>query len=318
MLKRRWVVKSPTKGKWIYMPQFVSVLRTMEKIIYENILKPLKFKEIICSTLVDGENIWLKSGHLEGVPMEIYYIAEPISRDPVVWEEFIDKLKITKKIDYHSFKNLLNLRPLKGLTYAQCPIIYYTLRGKTIAENSLPLKIFDRTQISFRYESGGRHGIERTDEFHRIEIVYLGRKEELLELRDKLINIYKKIFNEILELEWRMAWVTPFYMQQSGLYGIEDKKRIKGTIDFEAWLPYRGDREESEWLEFQNLSIVGDKYTKAFNIKAQKDELWSGCSGIGLERWAIAFLSQHSIDPKNWPTNFKKYLNKIEKGFEFC
>jgi seryl-tRNA synthetase len=105
-------------------------------------------------------------------------------------------------------------------------------------------------------------------------------------------------------------------MQQSGKIG-DKGTQDTGTIDFEAYMPYRGDRKKSEWLEFQNLSILGDKYIKAFNIKAQKSKLWSGCSGIGLQRWTTAFLAQKGLDPDNWPKEFKKYLGKLPKGIEF-
>ena len=137
------------------------------------------------------------------------------------------------------------------------------------------------------------------------------------------------MFNDILELEWRVASVTPFYMSHSGMGDVasaEGEKRKEktladapetGTLDFEAWLPYRGTREDSEWLEFQNLSIVGKKYTDAFNIKAQKADLWSGCSGIGLERWTVAFLSQKGMDPANWPKAFQSRIGKMPTGVEF-
>ena len=111
-----------------------------------------------------------------------------------------------------------------------------------------------------------------------------------------------------------MAQVTPFYLQQAGKLAEEDES--SGTIDFEAWLPYRGDRNE-EWLEFQNVSLVGEKYVKAFNIKNQKSTLWSGCSGIGLERWTTAFLSQKGVDPEKWPSSFKKYLSILPDLPEF-
>ncbi|MCK5254005.1 MAG: serine--tRNA ligase, partial [Thermoplasmata archaeon] len=174
------------------------------------------------------------------------------------------------------------------------------------------------------YESGGRHGIERVDEFHRIEPVYIGTIDQLVELREGLIERYKHVFNDILELEWRMAWVSPFYLQQAGMAAGEDEGGDEGPdtgsddrIDYEAYLPYRGSREESEWLEFQNLSILGDRYTSAFTIKAQRGELVSGCSGIGLERWTGAFLAQKGLDPENWPQGFKEYLPSLPKGFTF-
>ena len=316
MIRRGWLVQGPTKGKWFYRPQAAAIVRAMEKIAIEEVLKPLGFQEVIESHIVPFE-IWLKTGHLEGMPGEIYYVCEPRTRDIAEWERFIDLVKITREIPEDELRRNVSL-PRAGICYAQCPVIYWSLKGKTLADDSLPLLVFDRTAISGRYESGGRHGIERVDEFHRIEPVYIGKPEQLIELRDKLIERYKRVFNDILDLEWRMAWVTPWYMQQAGKVEVEEGygESIIGTIDFEAWLPYRGDRESSKWLEFQNLSILGDKYVKAFNIKAQKGELWSGCSGIGLERWVAVFLAQKGLDPENWPEGFRRYLDKLPEGIK--
>jgi len=152
------------------------------------------------------------------------------------------------------------------------------------------------------------------DEFHRIEPVYIGTKDQLMKLKEDMIDRYKHVFEDILELEWRMAEVEPFYLQQSG-GGTAEEGTEEGTVDFEAYLPYRGDREESEWLEFQNLSIFR-KYTKAFNIKSQTKELYSGCSGIGLERWTAAFLAQKGLEPSKWPKGFKERYGEPPKGLK--
>ena len=312
MQKRGWI-KLLGKGKWFYMPPAAAIMRAMEKIALQEVVLPLGFKEVIEPMHVSFDT-WLKTGHLEGMPGEIYYICEPKSRDEQQWEHFIDLVKITREVPTEEL--LKNLKaPKEGVVYAQCPNIYASLAGKTISEDALPLLLFEHSVPSDRYEAGGKHGIERVDEFHRIEVVYIGTKEQLLELREKLIARYKHVFNDILDLEWRMAKVTPFYMQQAGMVGIEEEE-AKGTIDFEAWLPYRGDRSK-EWLEFQNISIVGEKYTKAFNIKGQRSTLWSGCSGIGLERWMVSFLAQKGLEPENWPQSFKKYLAKLPEMPKF-
>jgi len=314
MAKLGWVQQGPTKGKWFYRPQATAILKTMEEIAIKEVLKPLGFQEIIESHIVPFD-IWLKTGHMEGMPGEFYYVAEPITRDAEKWERFVDLTKITKEIHVDELKKNIGA-PNAGICYAQCPVIYWSFKGKTVSEKSLPILVYDNTAVSGRYESGGRHGIERVDEFHRIEPVYIGTREQLLSLREKFLERYKHVFNKILDLEWRMAWVTPWYMQQAGKVG-DTGTQDTGTIDFEAYMPYRGDRKKSEWLEFQNLSILGDKYVKAFNIKAQKSELWSGCSGIGLERWAAAFLAQKGLDPDKWPAGFKKYLKELPDGIEF-
>lgn len=312
MQKIGWI-KLMGKGKWFYFPPSAEIMRTMEKIALQEVVLPLKFKEVVQPMHVSFDT-WIKTGHLEGMPGEIYYICEPKNREIEEWEEFVDLLKIKREANAEEI--LKNLKPPKsGVCYAQCPNIYSSLAGKTIAEDSLPLLLFDRSVPSDRYEAGGKHGIERVDEFHRIEIVYIGTKEQLLDIREKLIERYRHVFENILDLEWRMAKVTPFYLQQAGIARKEEDE-IKGTIDFEAYLPYRGDRSK-EWLEIQNISIVGEKYIKAFNIKSQRSKLWSGCSGIGLERWMVAFLAQKGIEPDKWPSGFKKYLPRLPEMPKF-
>ena len=112
-----------------------------------------------------------------------------------------------------------------------------------------------------------------------------------------------------------MAWVTPWFMAQEGLTGLAGQKEV-GTIDFEAPLPYRG--KDGEWLEFQNLSVNGDKYPKGFNVKSQSGkDVWSGCSGIGLEMWASTFLAQKGFEQKDWPDKFTEKVGEMPKGIRF-
>jgi seryl-tRNA synthetase len=316
MLRRLWVRNGPTKGKWFLGPTAAHLLRTMERIAREEVLHPLGFQEVVASH-VDAFETLLKTGHLEGLPGELYYVVEPKSRDPARWERFTDLIKITRQVPREELQGLVT-GPTGVLNYAQCPMIYWWLSGRTIATESLPLKVYDRAAISNRYESGGRHGLERVDEFHRIEPVFIGAPADLVALRAQLLDRYARVFDSILELEWRTAWVTPFYLQQSGGVGLEEgESQVKGTIDFEAYLPYRGTRTDSEWLEFQNLSIVGDKYTRPFTIRTQKGELWSGCSGIGLERWLTAFLAQKGLDPQGWPDAFRRYAGELPAEVRF-
>ncbi|HZY70423.1 MAG TPA: serine--tRNA ligase [Thermoplasmata archaeon] len=316
MLKRHWLRSGPTKGKWFLGPRAAHLLRTMERIAVEEVLRPLGFQEVVQPHHDTFETL-VKTGHLEGVPGEFYYVTEPRSRDPADWETFTDLVAITRQVPHAELAKLVS-PPSAVSCYAQCPTTYWWLSGRTIATESLPLLVYDRASISNRYESGGRHGLERVDEFHRIEPVYLGTAAQLTELRTKMLEKYRRVFDSILELEWRTAWVTPFYLQQSGGVGGEaDGERVTGTIDFEAYLPYRGERTKAEWLEFQNLSIVGEKYTKAFTIRAQKGDLWSGCSGIGLERWLTSFLAQKGLDPEGWPDGFRKFVGEWPADVKF-
>ena len=288
----------------------------MERIALHEVLQPLGFQEVT-QPHHDSFDVLLRTGHLEGVPNEFYYVVEPRTREPQTWERFSDLVAITGQVPEEELKTLVT-GPTAVLCYAQCPTIYWWLSGRTLSERDLPLKVFDRAAVSNRYESGGRHGLERVDEFHRIEPVYVGTPAQLADLRARLLERYAHVFDDILELDWRTAWVTPFYLQQSGGVGLEDEEeRVRGTIDFEAYLPYRGPRDRSEWLEFQNLSVVGTRFTKAFTIRSPREELWSGCSGIGLERWLTAFLAQKGPEPDGWPVRFRDYVGDLPRELEF-
>ena len=218
---------------------------------------------------------------------------------------------LTNEVPLDMIKEKID-NPIGGMCYAQCPPFWTFLQGETLPDDIFPVKVFDRSGTSHRYESGGIHGIERVDEFHRIELLWVGTKEQVIEHSEKLQERYKYIFNDILNLQWRNAWVTPWFMAQEGLTGLSETREA-GTIDYEAVLPYNG-----TWLEFQNLSVNGDKYPKGFNVKLQsKGDLWSGCSGIGMERWASVFLSQKGLDMNDWPEKFQEKVGELPEVFRF-
>jgi seryl-tRNA synthetase len=310
MEKRGWIKKFDV-GVWLHNPISTKILATLRKIAIDEIIEPLGFEEVILPKTTPLD-VWMKTGHVPGSSNSFYYVSRPKSLDPAFWEDFADYVKVTQKIPYDMLTTKITA-PTAGICFAQCPPLYWYFQKKTIPLDELPLKYFDNSGVSYRWEGGGLHGLDRDSEFHRIELIWIGTKDQTIEIKEQLLEKYKHVFNDILDFEWRMAWVTPWYMQQAGQVGTEESK-IKGTIDFESWLPWRGDREKSEWLEFQNLTIAGTKFSDAWKIKTQKgEEVWSGCSGIGLERWMVTLLSQKGLNPEKWPKEFRKRFGKMPR-----
>ena len=57
---------------------------------------------------------------------------------------------------------------------------------------------------------------------------------------------------------------------------------------------------------------------KGFNVKSQSNQqLWFGCSGIGLERWASAFYAQKGLDPDGGPAAFREIVGELPEGIRF-
>jgi seryl-tRNA synthetase len=310
MERRHWIRHGSSRGQWIYGPQPIQLFRAFSSLVEDEILGPFGFSEMVFPK-VDTWDVLSRSGHAKGVYPEIYYVCTPKTRDPGFWEDVADTYKVTGEVPVGMLRDRID-GPIGALCYAQCPSFWPFVQGRTIANTSLPVKIFDRSGTSHRYESGGIHGIERVDEFHRIELVWFGTVEQTTRLAEELHRAYTRVFNELLELEWRCARVTPWFMAQEGMVGPCGCDSV-GTTDYEAYLPY-----SAGWLEFQNVSVNGDKYPKGFNVKIQSgEECWSGCSGIGLERWTAAFLSQKGFDPAGWPPAVAQRVGALNEVFRF-
>jgi len=314
LLKRNWIKRTPHRNQFIIGPQVTELYEGLKRAYVDVVYKSLGFVEMIFPKIVTWDT-WKKSGHVNGLyysGFTPYLFTTPKSAAPEEWENITDIIKITGEIPFEKLAEKLE-PPRGGLAFAQCPPFWHYIEGETIASESLPIKVFDWSGPTYRYESGGAHGFERVDELHRIETLWVGTKEQTIETAAKVKERLRVLMEDVFELQMREAWVTPWFMEQSGLTKLADEERmIVGTTDLEAYLPYDG-----RWLEVQNCSNNGDKYPNGFNVKSQKEELWSGCAGGSLERYMSAFLAQKGFDEDKWPKSFKKYLNKLPDGIVF-
>jgi seryl-tRNA synthetase len=255
--------------------------------------------------------VGLKTGHLRGTVNSMLFASFPKSYDIREFEDVIDLMYVLGEVPVEELARKLE-PPSSFLCFAQCEPFYQFFSREVVSDDTLPVKWFDRSGPSYRWEAGGLYGIERLVEFHRVEVVWMGEPEQVVEIRDQLLEGYRRFMDEVLDLEWRWAWVTPFYLEQAG--EVEEKLEVDvnqpGTIDFEVWLPYKGPREDRKaWLEVGNISIHGTKFVKPFRIKHNKGKtVWTACSGFGSERWLLSLLSQKGFDPSAWP---RKLLEKL-------
>ena len=320
MQEANWIQRTNYRNQWVLTPTITALAEALKQIMIDYIYKPLGFDQMMIPKLVDW-SIWLRSEHAEGIyqgGFEPYFVVQPKDPTPEYFEEIADYITITKTIPEDKLFEKIT-PPIGGLSYAQCPPFWALLQGKTIAKESLPIKVYDWSGPTYRYEAGSAYGFERVDELHRIETLFIGSPEQTKEIGEKVRNNLRKIFEEILDLEVRESRVMPWWLQQSAHESEADTDDlVVGTIDWEAYMPYRGSREESEWLEIQNISIIGQKYPKGFSVKAEGNiELWSGCGGGSFERFLTAFISQKGLDQKNWPEKFKKYIDKLPEPIKF-
>jgi len=305
-------IKRFSIGQWIYTPPAIYLINMIKQLFLEEVVKPLGFEEVVFPKIYPPE-IGLKTGHLKGTINSMLFASLPISYDISAFEELIDYMSVMNEVPQEDLRDYLR-PPSYFLCFAQCEPFYQFFSGEIVDDRALPIKWFDQSGPSFRWEAGGLHGVERLIEFHRIEVVWLGKPEQVVEIRNQLLERYEHFMDKVLDLEWRWAWVTPWYLEHAGVIEkISEEINRPGTIDFEAWLPYKGSRDDAKaWLEIGNISIHGTKFTDPFKIKYSKKnvKLWTGCSGFGVERWMLVFIAQKGFDPENWPSKPREYVKK--------
>jgi seryl-tRNA synthetase len=77
----------------------------------------------------------------------------------------------------------------------------------------------------------------------------------------------------------------------------------------EIYLPYKKD-----WTEVGSYNVHMDKFVRSFRIKEAKNrEIWTGCCGFGVSRWAVAFLAQHGLEREKWPEIIKERMREVSE-----
>lgn len=310
-----WIRRTHSKGQFVYGRNFTSLVNALKGILVEHLYEPLGFREMVFPKF-EPWDVPKKSGHAKSIYPDAYYVMVPKVSSPKEWEEAMDYFRITGEI--HKESIMRRVDSVGILTYAQCPPFWQFLEGKVVKEESLPLKVYDWSGPSYRNEAGGTQGIARVEEFHRAETLFIGLPEQVVKMAKEVEEKLTFILDNLLELEIKKYTVVPWWMAQEGDKKLSDKATEGvGTVDFEAYLPYRGEKDKSEWLEIQNISVIGEKYPKAFSVKSSKGELWSGCGGGSFERWICALLAQKGFEEKNWPAEVRKRV-RVEEEVKFA
>lgn len=309
-----WAKRYPGRGQWIFTPPMTALLRALADLIIEKVAKPLGFEEWMFPRLMPMEVFKKLSTYVEHLPEGLFYVCAP-PREPAAFEDFKREYALRREIRTDLLKNILE-PPGYVLEAVQCPPFYQFFSGEIVRLEDLPVKAFDLLGgWTWRNEAGGVEGLVRTNEFWRMEMVFLASPEEVVEIRNKVTDLTVELVDKVLDMEWRVVAGAPFFLSpeeaSKRLIDVSDMGKVP-TLDVEVYLPYRGGREEAEWLEITAASVHRDFYVKNFRIKEAKGrDIWTGCVGHGLTRWAAGFLARHGFDFDYWPEEVKRRIGRL-------
>jgi seryl-tRNA synthetase len=309
-----WIKRYPGRGQWILTAPMASLVMALKDLIIDNILKPMGFVEWMLPKLTPFEVMAKMPGYFDQLAEGMIYACTP-PRSPEALKAFKRDFELRKKLNLEALKAELS-DPSYVLEPAQCTPFYEFFSGETVALESLPIKVYDASGWTWRWEGQATHGLDRTVEFYRVESVWMAEPKEALEIRDQEAERSLDFADRVLDLEVRLVVGAPFYMTTETaaktLIDISNPANYP-TIDLEAWLPYRGERHRSEWLEIGGaFTCAKDKYVKSFRIREAKGrDVWTGCGGFGITRWAEAFLAQHGFEFDAWPKAVKERIGRL-------
>lgn len=307
-----WVKEYPAAGIWQIMPPMAALIRAMEGLIVDRVAKPLGFQEVMLPRLIPLE-VEYRKGHF-GIANEIIWACPPISRDPKDFEDVMDYVEITGGPPPAELLKEKVRSPMYGLSYAQCEP-FYEMFHKEIVDLDLlekePVMLFDRNGPTYRWESGGLRGLERLNEFHRVEFVFLSTPEKCVEIRDAILERTEKIVGEILDLDYRVDATTAVYLEHAGKTEEEGGEGLVKTYDLTVLLPFQTKSRPEAELEVASFHVHTDFYAKRFSFKDKKRRtVFTGCAGLGPSRFAYVFLVRHGFDFEGWPAEIKKYIGE--------
>lgn len=220
------------------------------------------------------------------------------------WDKYLLAVKSYKKAN--GANQLMLLDPL------QCTPFYSYLGNKRFKSKELPLKAFDVSGPTYRNEDKEELSpMIKQLEFRRMEFVYFGFENDVIKLRE---NILKKIesISSKLNIPFRRVIGAGCYEVTSNSIRYPDRMETIPIIDLEMKLtkPFYRRGEKNDFLEVVGASVLRDQQTKRFKITSQTKSIWSGCVGIGLNRFMYAFLSNNGFNEKKWPELMRKYTRK--------
>ena len=312
LIKKGWIKKFTTAGIWHFLPPMTALIRAIEQIIIERIVKPMGFQEILLPRLISLET-QMKKGQL-AIPNDLFWVCPPISKNVEEFEDFIDYVEVTQTIPKDLITKKLDL-PIGALSYAQCEGFYQIFEKEIVDLDKLPLKFFDRFGPTWRYEAGGLKGLERLNEFYRIELVYIGSPEQVVKIRDEVKDRTLEIVDKIFDLEWRIDKVIPVYLEHAGKVE-EEKEELVKTYDLTIILPFKTLSKGEKELEIASFHVHKDFYAERFNFKDKSDRIvWTGCCGLGPTRFAYVFLLRHGLNFEEWPKEVKEAIKNLYGKF---
>ncbi|HSA55527.1 MAG TPA: aminoacyl--tRNA ligase-related protein [Gemmatimonadaceae bacterium] len=182
--------------------------------------------------------------------------------------------------------------PREALAPAVCYHCYPAFTGLTLGPEPVLLTARGRC---FRHEPEAAAPLERLRDFTMREIIVLGTFEQVESARASLLDRAMALV-ALLDLDGVIEPASdPFF---GPLAEARRTLQLAGALKYELRLSLESGRS----VAVTSFNHHRDHFGRSFDIRlADGSVAHSGCVAFGLERWALAILTQHGIVGGRWP-----------------
>jgi acyl carrier protein len=184
----------------------------------------------------------------------------------------------------------------QAYTPAACYHRYAALSDAALADATV-LGVYARCR---RAESDPRP-LERCTEFTMREVVTLGTHQDVERVRHRLLRRVDR-FVTTLALDGAIEPASdPFFTSESAGRALAQSA---GELKLELRLSLEGGRR----VACASFNRHHDYFGRTFGISLGGIPAHSGCVAFGIERWVLAFLTQHGFDERAWPAPVREAM----------
>lgn len=179
-----------------------------------------------------------------------------------------------------------------------CYHTYRQFQGQRLSEPGLVVTARGK---SFRHESRYWRSLERLWDFTIREVVFLGDRDRVLAQRQRMLELTTELAVELGLGGHCEVGNDPFFGSVESPQRAWSQRLLE--LKYELRLPIG----EGRTLAAASFNFHEDFFGSSFDIRrpaGDGDEdatVITACAGVGLERFAYAFLCRHGVDPAAWP-----------------
>ncbi len=241
-------------------------------------------------TLIPVETL-AKCDYLKSFPHIVNFVSH-LPEDTELVEDFQARHKARLDLDDRASGQFE--KPEAALSPAVCYHAYSMHAGDRIAAGGITYGMCGKC---FRYESSNMKDLRRLWDFTLREIVFLGTRDEVLEKRQRGVEMMADFLESHgIAAEIRTASDPFFVAPDDALAKTFFQLSSDTKYEVAAYLP------DGSQLAVGSLNYHSDFFGRVFDCQdSAGGPMHSVCIGFGLERWVHAFLAQHGNDPARWP-----------------